>query len=208
MGIIPQGEPLPTPDTHHWTYRRAQAGILMGPYLIGAPSWGCETHHIGDRSIPCYAELPNCKLPCPHCPKRCQWTQYVPLIDCTGAKPERIVITGGTKTRGDTLPLRPGAAVKLSRGPGQTDTVRVSVWPVGEPCKVPLTAAGLCMVDITPYLLHLWQQRELTEHYGQRFYRARGRRREAPPAARKLPPAIPSPAADIAAMLAAGMKME
>lgn len=208
MGVIGQADPLPTPDTHHWTYERCTTCIGRGPYMLGAPAWACECHHVGDRSIPCFRELPGCDLTCPTCPKRTQWTCYVPLIDCTEAKLRRIVHTGGTKTWADTRSLAVGTLVRLTRGPGQTDTLRVSLWPSDSPMSLAPVALARCMPDITPYLLHLWQLRELTEHFGQRFIRARGRRPRETPQGRTIPRSVPSVATDIALKLAGGMRPE
>lgn len=208
MSVISQGEPLPTPETHHWTYEKVRTCIGTGPFMIGAPSWGCETHHSNDRSVPCYRELHGCTLTCPRCPQRCQWTHYVPLIDCRDAKLPRIVHTGGTKTRADTINLSVGTLVRLTRGPHQTDTLRVSLWPTDLSTALAPVARARCMDDITPYLLHLWQMRELTEHFGQRFYRARGRRVRDTPPGRSLPRPISSAAAEISLKLAEGMRPE
>lgn len=206
MGVIGQAEPCPLPDSHRWVYERCRSCINAGPYMIGAPSWGCETHHSNQRSVPCYRELPGCTLTCPRCPQRCQWTQYIALIDLTDHHMRRVVYTGGTKTRADVISLAVGTLVSVTRGPNQTDTIRIRVWPDDKPKLLAPIAIAKCQDDLTPYLLHLWQQRELTEHFGQRFIRARGRReREAPPA-RKVPQAINSEAARIAISLAEGMR--
>lgn len=208
MAVIEQAEPLPTPESHRWVYQRVKPCIGAGPYMIGAPSWGCETHHSNGRSVPCYRELPGCSLTCPRCPQRCQWTQYVPLIDCTDAKLPRVVFTGGTKTRADTIALAVGTLVRITRGPNQTDTLRVSLWPTDKPAALSPLARARCMSDITPYLLHLWQLRELTEHFGQRFIRARGRREREIPPGRKMPTPMSSDAARIAMGLADGMRVD
>lgn len=208
MGIIGQADPLPTPDTHHWTYVRCTPCIGAGPFMLGAPAWACETHHVGDRSVPCFRELPGCGLTCPMCPRRCQWTTYVPLIDMRDAGLKRIVHTGGTKTWSDTRSLAVGTLVALARGPSQTDTLRVKPYSGSGATILEPVARAKCMSDITPYLLHLWQLRELTEHFGQRFIRARGRRAKDTPPGRTIPRASAGPAAGIALKLADGMKPE
>lgn len=208
MSVIPQPEPISTPGSHHWVYEKCRPCIGAGPFMLGAPSWGCETHHSNSRSVPCYRELPGCTLTCPRCPQRCQWTHYVPLIDCTDPKLRRIVYTGGTKTRTDVIHLPVGTLLAVNRGPNQTDTLRLCPWPTTHPSALAPIAVGKCMDDITPYLLHLWQLRELTEHFGQRFYRARGRRERDTPAGRTIPRASPGAGGDLARSLAAGMKPE
>lgn len=208
MSVIPQSDPIPLPETHRWVYERCRPCLQAGPFMIGAPVWGCETHHVGNQSIPCYRELHGCSLTCPRCPQRSQWTAYIPLIECTGKHARRIVYTGGMKAYRATVGLKPGTLVCVTRGTGQTDTINVSVWPTDRHYAGPVCAAELIMPDITPYLLHLWQQRELTEHFGQRFFRARGKRHAEGGPRPAIPRSAPSPAADIALKLAAGMKPE
>lgn len=173
MGILQAVDPLELPESHDWHYTPIAACVNRGPYLIGAPPLGFDTHHPFRKTLPCYRSLRGCTLTCPRCRFKLAYTCYVPLLDLSQCRKFRIVITGAKKTWGDVKDLPVGTVVYLNRGKLTLDTIRVradgsKLDPLQE--KVWLKR---CQDDISPYLFHLWQLRELTEHFGQTYYPSR-----------------------------------
>lgn len=173
MGILQPSDPVELPPTHRWTYEKIKPCISAGPYMIGAPPLGFDTHHPGKKTIPCYRRLRGCTLECPRCRFRSQYTAYVPLLNIVDPRKPRIVVSGGKKTWADVRGLTPGTLVRLNRGNFHLDTIRVVVSGEKLEPKQETVWRARCIEDISPYLFHLWQQRELTEHFGQVYYPSR-----------------------------------
>lgn len=170
MGILQPVEPMELPESHDWHYEKIGPCVNRGPYMLGAPPLAFETHHPYRKTIPCYRFLKGCTLQCPRCRFQRQYTCYVPLLDVSNPRRCRIVVSGGKKTWSDVRELQPGTVVYLNRGKLTLDTIRVKATgdklePVQE--KV---WRGRIQPDLSPYLFHLWQIRELTEHFGQTYY--------------------------------------
>ncbi len=171
MGILQTSEPVELPDSLRWRYVKFGQCVSVGPFIVGGPTLGFECHHPFKRTLPCYRFLKGCTLDCPRCRYRRQFTSYVPLIE-TG-EPLRLarkVITGGKKVFNAMKQFAPGDLVSLSKGTHVKDTYIIRPW-AGEVDPRQLAAHRKFITeDISPYLFHLWQQRELTEFFKQTYY--------------------------------------
>lgn len=170
MGILQPTEPIELPETHDWHYEKIGPCVNRGPYMLGAPPLAFECHHPFKKTIPCYRFLKGCTLDCPRCRFRRQYTAYVPLLDVSNPRRFRIVVSGGKKTWGDVRALPLGSLVYLNRGKLILDTIRVKATDEKLDPLQQRVWQGRCQPDISPYLFHLWQIRELTEHFGQSYY--------------------------------------
>jgi hypothetical protein len=162
--------PRSLPSALCWRRVKVMPGI-HGPYLLAAPPFGCATHHPANRTMPCFTRLPGCTLPCPFCRFAVRQTTYVGLIDPANKKQPRFVIQGGKRTWESLDGIEPGTAVTMGRGKEDRATILFS--PTNELAiqahKRDLWRVQLPL-DIRPYLFHLWQWRELSEHFGLEFF--------------------------------------
>lgn len=170
MGILQSSEPVELPECLKWRYRKVGECMLRGPFMLASTPKGFETHHPVKRTLPCFKFLKGCTLECPFCRWKRQYTTYVPLLDLAEPKHFRIVVSGGKKTFEDVRNLAVGTLVGYSRGKAQRDTLRIRPWPEQSDAYDVKRWERKCIEDISPYLLHLWQIRELTEHFGQTYY--------------------------------------
>lgn len=169
MGILSSSDPTALPENLQWRYEPLKAGT-HGPLMLAAPPLGFECHHPLKRTVPCLALLKGCTLPCPWCRYKRQWTTYVPFLDLSRSKLFKLVLTGGKKTFEDVKGLPVGCLIYAIRGANVKDTIRIRPYP--EPIHQAQLAqwSRRCIDDISPYLFHLWQYRELTEHFRQKYY--------------------------------------
>ena len=183
--------PFDLPEDLSW--RRVKVGVgVSGPYILAGPVIGLYTHHPGERTIPCLARLPHCTLPCPYCRFQLRYTSYTPVIDPSVRRQQNIVIQGGKRTYQSIVGGSAGQTWQVARGSGETDT------PLFRPADPQLAswAAGKWHkgfpFDVSRYLLHLWQWRDLTEHMGHQFYPSL-RTQELEQATQRLKDAIEGP---------------
>lgn len=170
MGILQPSEPVELPENLKWRYTKVKPCMMRGPFMVAAPPLGFETHHPVRRTVPCYSFLKGCTLKCPLCRFRRQYTTYLPLFDLNEPRFYKIVVSGGKKTWSQVRDVKPGTLVALSRGNGEKDTIQVHAWPGAVDPNVLRSFQRKCIDDISPYLFHLWQQRELTMHFNQPYY--------------------------------------
>lgn len=163
-------EPFELPHELGWRYEKQTECFMRGPFVYAAPVLGFYCHHPVKRTFPCYKLLKGCTLDCPFCRWRRQYTSYVALYDPNDRKKPRKVISGGKRTYEDFSAVPVGTVVSLQRGPAKTDTIRMRVWPEAIDERQLKKWREWCVEDITPYLFHLWQRRELTEHFGYTYY--------------------------------------
>lgn len=171
MKELPTSQP-PRESPPHLNWRRYKVlpGI-HGPYLLAAPPFGCVTHHPSNRTMPCFTRLPGCTLPCPFCRFCVRDTTYVALIDPKDRREPRKVVQGGKRTWKSLEGIEVGTVVTMGKGKGDRDTILFS--PSNE-----LAIAGhhrdlwraQLPLDFRPFLFHLWQWRELSEHFDLEFF--------------------------------------
>jgi len=153
-----------------WGYRAVGPCFLTGQFILGAPPLGLETNHAYTKTVPCYRFLKGCTLDCPRCKFKRQFTVYVPIIDIGLKKDFRIVITGGKKTWQSVQGAKVGDVIALNKGEEKKDTVLIRAWPNQVDERTLRHYRSKCIEDISLYLFHLWQCRELTEHFGLKYY--------------------------------------
>jgi hypothetical protein len=171
MKELPGSQPPQSlPAELNWRRLKVPPGI-HGPFILAAEAFGCQTHHPLKRTLPCFTKLPGCTLPCPFCGFPIRHTTYVALIDPKNKKHPRFVVQGGKRTWESLQGIEPGTVVSFGRGNADRDTLLFT--PTNELSiqshKLDLWRVQLPL-DFRPYLFHLWQWRELSEHFGLAFY--------------------------------------
>jgi hypothetical protein len=161
--------PPDLPDYLRWRCIKVPAGT-HGPYMVAGPGWSGSVHYSGKRTLPCLRKLKGCKMDCPLCKRTERFACYLPTWSLTATKQPRIVFQGAKRTFATWKAFKFGDVVSVVKGNAERDTVLF----------VPSRATGPTLdmekfrkkgeQDITRYLLHLWQWRDLSEHYGQPFY--------------------------------------
>lgn len=167
---------------------------MINGHLAGPVEW--IVIHWQRRSIPCYADVTDGKLPCPHCRPGVRTGElgYVPIYRDDG----RPIVVGIPPYNSDGVTgLEPGCAVKAYRGKMRGDPIRVVREKSGAPISVGARGARPC-ADIRPWLLTLWREQPLIDHFAGLLVRddadiirdATEKRRAADEAARELAPLI------------------
>lgn len=163
-------DPIDMPEELRWHRVRVPACVNNGPFMLAGPAWGGECHHPLKRTIPCYKLLKGCTLDCPFCRWKRQYQSFIPLFNPREKKDHHICIIGGKKTWQDVQTLRVGDWVSINKGNHARDTIRLRLWTFDVDVLLTKVWGSRVVTDITPYLLHLWQRRELTEHFGHKFH--------------------------------------
>jgi hypothetical protein len=168
---VPESQPPQSlPANLHWRRKKVMPGI-HGPFILAAKPFGCQTHHPSNRTLPCFTRLDGCTLECPFCKFPLRHTTYVALIDPSSKREPRIVVQGGRRTWASLQGIDPGDVVSFAKGKLERDTIlfttsnELSI----QAAKRDLWRAQIPM-EFRPYLFHLWQWRELSEHFGMQFF--------------------------------------
>lgn len=167
--LFPSQAPQSLPEHLRWRTIRLKAGTL-GPVMLAGPPVGVYTHHPSTRTVPCLRTLPGCSLQCPWCRFSKRFSVWVPVFDFNARKQTQLVVLGGKRTYESIAAAAPGTLVTVTRGEKDRDTPLFRPAPEQRLSTSAAKFIGVCPVDITRYLLHLWQWRELTEHFGEQFY--------------------------------------
>lgn len=171
MPELPASQP-PRELPPHLNFRRVKVPPgVHGPYILAAAPFGCRTHHPLNRTMPCFTRLPGCTLPCPFCKFVVRDSTYVALIDPKNKRFPRFVIQGGKRTFNSLEGIEPGAVVMMGRG--KEDRATIIFSPTNElaiPEHKRLLWRAQIPMEFRPYLFHMWQWRELSEHFGLPFY--------------------------------------
>lgn len=141
-----------------------------GPFMVAGAGWGGAAHYNGKRTLPCVAKLPKAKMECHLCKRVQRYAFYAPVFAVTALKQQMIVIQGAKRTEASFKLFKFGELVQVMRGKGERDT---AVFVKGDHRGATLDLEKFRRRGpqvITPYLLHLWQWRELSEAYGQHYY--------------------------------------
>lgn len=171
MKELPASQPpRSTPPHLNWRRVKVLPG-LHGPFILASAPFGVQTHHPSNRTLPCFTRLDGCTLPCPFCRFDLRQTTYVGLIDPTDKKEPRKVVQGGKRTWESLQGIAPGTVVMIARGKNDRDTVLVKET---NQLSIPAHKLDLwkvqCPFDIRPFVFHLWQWRELSEHFELEFF--------------------------------------
>jgi hypothetical protein len=161
--------PQELPPYLRWRTIKVRTGT-HGPLVLAGPPQGLTTHHPAGRTVPCAARLPGCSIVCPWCRFTKRFTCYVPLFDPSQRKQDRIVVMGGKRTWESVAGMQPGSLVCMLRGSGERDTTLFRPWNEAVHPAVHHRWVKQCPQDITRYLLHLWQWRELTESFKAEWF--------------------------------------
>lgn len=168
--LPPSQPPQDLPSELQWRVIKVKPSMPV-PYILAGEPFGGYTHHPRRCTLPCYASLKGCSLSCPWCKFERRFTCYVPLIDPKLAKQQRVVVMGGKRTFKSAEGIKPGTVVGLARGNADRDT------PLFAPAAMDTFNLlhhkkwqDKLPMDIRPYLFHLWQIRELSDHFGLRFF--------------------------------------
>lgn len=159
MPLFDSAAPQPLPNELRWHYVKIKPGEALYGYVAGKMV-GVWVHWLGG-SKPCRAKMTQRTLPCPHCTEegpRLRWLGYLPLWDRSG----RRVVVAISNTVGPAVELLVYAQpVRLARTNGARDPLRIET---PEPHMDMRLAERLFRDgphDLTPWLLHLWADREL-----------------------------------------------
>lgn len=177
-----------------WTWTHLRGGGVITGHLAGPTEW-IVVHWIR-RSIPCYSDVTNKRLACPHCRPGVRTSDlgYVPVYRDDG----RPIVVGIPAYNADGLRgVEPGMPVKVYRGKDRGDPIRVvrekggTTVTIGDRGERPLA-------DIRPWLLTLWREQPLIDFFAADkvtdddivIRRANETRRAAEEAARELPAVV------------------
>jgi len=159
------------PDPLRWRVVPIGQGEHLDGWYAG-PVVTVAVHWIRKRSFPCCRLLTDgaMKCVCETDPKSVRIIGYVPVI---AKDRERfvVIVSAAVAKRFDNI--KPGAPIRLARPNAKKRPLFVSLLPdeqLGAEQTKRIRPA--CIHDITPYLLHLWQSRELSDHFGQQFIEA------------------------------------
>lgn len=166
--VIPSNDPPDLPECLDWRTVKVPPGI-NGPFMVAGPAWHGEAHFVVKRTLPCPAKLRGCKLQCPYCHKVRRFACYVPLYSLKTVKNPRMVIQGAKRTLATFKAFKVGDLVNVVRGKLERDTPLFTAAGASAPTVDLDKFKRRGSFDVTPYLLHLWQWRELTESFGQLF---------------------------------------
>jgi hypothetical protein len=157
------------PDNLQWRIIPVEPGDMVEGWYAG-PMVLVDVHWINKRSLPCRRAITDGKLPCP-CerePKSIRTIGYVPIL---GKQRERWVVIVSESVAAKMEAVKCGSPIRLSRPKKPKRPLFLSMIEDGalgiENTKK--MRAGAACHDISEFLLHVWQDRELTEHLGARY---------------------------------------
>jgi hypothetical protein len=168
----PLFDSLPPPDLPlhlRWRCIKVPPGT-HGPYMVAGPGWSGTGHYSGKRTMPCAAKLPGCRLECPLCRRAQRFVCYLPVFSLRATKQPQLVIQGAKRSHATFCTFKFGDIVSVVRGNADRDTPLFVGSKHSEPTVDTDKFRKRGPQDITRYLLHLWQWRELSESYGEVFY--------------------------------------
>lgn len=139
-------------------------GWFAGPMVTVAVHW-CDPN-----SKPCRVLLTDGQVPCrcEHEPMSLRTVGYVPIIGKD--KVRSVVLVSTTVAALIQQKYKPGDLIRISRPVGYNRPLAVTPLPpnhFGE--ALGNTMRQTCCHDIHEFLLHLWQDRELCDHFGIEF---------------------------------------
>jgi len=179
--MFPSVEFETLPPELRWRCERIEAGGTVSGWIAG-PMVGIRGHWDGFRTQPCRAHLTGGAMLC-DCqvkPMNNRVVGYVPLLTRDREKLVVIVSAGVAKR---VKEIKPGTPVKFGRTlkkktPLTVELLRDEALGVEDTKRMKHIACH----DISSYLLHLWQDEQLTRFFGQEYRRSLNAARLNPPA--------------------------
>lgn len=167
--LFSSAPPPDLPQHLRWRCVKVPKGI-NGPFLVAGPGWSGAAHYSAGRTLPCLKFLPGCRLSCPNCHKVRRFVCYLPLWSLKATKQSQVVIQGAKRTWQTFVSSKFGDMVNVIRGGNERDTPLIGECKLAEPTLDRSKFSRRGPQDLTRYLLHLWQWRELTESFGELFH--------------------------------------
>lgn len=161
------------PDHLKWRIIPLSAGAVLEGWLAG-PVVPVACHWTGKRSVPCRRLITDGKMRC-WCedkPASVRVIGYAPIIDKAR---DRYVVILSAAVAHKVERIKAGSAVRLTRPKAVKRPLFVTQLPddyLGSDQTKKMRAGAIH--DICPYLLHVWQDQELTESFGLPFFKSLG----------------------------------
>jgi len=154
------------PRELHWRCVMVEHDSKLVGWLAG-PAFPCVVHYDGAYK-PCRFEMTRGKLKCHRCRIARREVWYVPMFTSPGLEQ---FVTILCKTVGRVLKATPlHTALKITKPKAGTSPAQISRPDPGEVSATAQTRVSLRpSFDVRPYLIHLWQDRELCEWCGLSF---------------------------------------
>jgi hypothetical protein len=168
--LLPQAEITSLPDALKWHIEAIPPETSVRGWLAG-PVQRVVTHWNGKASKPCRAWMTKSKMLC-----QCQAEGvmnrrvigYVPILFKNGDRSVFIVSETVCKV---LMTIKPGTLISLTRPKKEKKPIQVGLITeneYGEELSKKMRHA--CIHDIGHYLLHVWQDKELTEFFGMKYF--------------------------------------
>lgn len=138
----------------------------QGVYVLAGDPISMHTHWSGRKTMPCPAHIEGCKVACPRCDKVLRFTCYVPCYTLLPPAGQRVVLMGAKLTDKSLTDLKVGDVMKCEREKKDRGTLLFHRHNPSCSSTQLNSIRKHCGADISPYLCHLWQWRELTEALG------------------------------------------
>jgi hypothetical protein len=161
--LFESARPSPRSFDLRWKYRSIPPGTQFRAWTAG-PMVGVHVHW-SSSSKPCRKRITGGKLPCSLCEAKmkCRWVGYVPVLDHPHLRQYVLILS---ETVGNAFSVTGlGQFMEFTRTIGARDPLQFrALLPGGSdaPLRIPSTIQNLKPCDITPWLLHLWQDDELS----------------------------------------------
>ena len=165
--LVPQ-VPKELPDNLRWHIPKP-AEYDDHELLIAGPPISLHTHFTGEKTVPCPKYIEGCSVPCPRCKSVLRFTVYVPCYTTLAPAGKKLVVMGAKRTLKSLTPIAVGTVVKYTKEKKDRGTI---TFFKHNPSASGTQLASLrkhTPADISAYLFHIWQWRELTEWAGYEF---------------------------------------
>jgi len=166
---------FPVPPVHdvpmalRWRLERLAPEDVVKGWVAG-PVVRVTTHWSGLKTTPCLKYMTHGKLKC-MCEAKPLGSRVVGYMPIVTTDADRVVLLLPESTAKKTLRMPLGTPIQVSRTKNPTAPTKVKQLSQDElaiTLQKKVHAAGPS--DIKPYLLHLWQNAELTTHFAAEFY--------------------------------------
>jgi hypothetical protein len=149
-------EPRKEDKTLNWDHEKVEKGKFFNAWIAGEMVG--VLCHWSYRSIPCYYELTDGKLGCPHCQTKpiLHWCGYLPLYRDTH-RPTVVVIREVSRRSVELLKTHAAVRVAREEKDGSAITVVPSKW--ANSFSPPKDFSG--PPDIRRWLLRFWKEKDL-----------------------------------------------
>lgn len=162
-----------------WTFPKVKQGESIEGWFCGK-MYVLSVHWSDPHNKPCCVKMTDGQVPC-----KCEvealpirQVGYVPLMHRCLKKKSVICVSKGTAKLVNAF--KPGCILKFTRPTGYNMPYTVTQIPshnygVAQEKAVPMS----CIHDCRPFLLHIWQIKHLTEHFGYKYIPSASKKRRA-----------------------------